>query len=445
MIGRSWIWTEFKQKEPIFRSALSTSFVRLANKFGCQVGVQSNAGAHGRAERDGLHVFAFGATRLRLQHCTKTGLEVLNDLLVREVDLADTHVNDAGFIRAVFDTGCGLELLHGGSDIVRHRAISLVRSSGAQRLTDLANLGRHFLSRQDDVELQFLVASLDSLDEVLIADHVGAGSLCFLGQVALSQNGDKFGFARAMRKVGDPAHVLIALSGIDAQTNGEVDTLYEFCGCGLFDEFDGAVDIQEGILVNGLCNFEITRRVRVLLNVLSQLFHLWCRRSKSWNSHGMYIRIPHQPPDYRTAISSQNKDMSLNAFAAERRLAIFEELKKGLEPSGEFDTALLAEGKAKGAPQMGATQYKPDRIAFEFIYPDPGSTATVLTVAISPPERIVFMPVPEWVIENIWQGDVTGSFHFISDAERLYAALGSELQVGSNEKWFEPQMAKRRE
>lgn len=138
--------------------------------------------------------------------------------------------------------------------------------------------------------------------------------------------------------------------------------------------------------------------------------------------------------------------MTLNAFAAERRLATFEDLKAGQSPrEGEYSEALLKEARAKGQPQMGTTRYEPHRISFEFIYPDPGSTATVLTVSIPSPERIVFLPVPEWVVESIWQGDIDGTFHFESEAMRLFEAFGRELEGEANLKWFGKRQAKRRE
>lgn len=138
--------------------------------------------------------------------------------------------------------------------------------------------------------------------------------------------------------------------------------------------------------------------------------------------------------------------MTLNQFAAERRLAIFEDLRAGLEPrEGSFDSTLLKEARAKGAPQMGTTRYLPHEIAFEFIYPDPHSTATILAVRLAPPERIVFLPVPTWVVENIWQGDIAGTHHFESDAIRLLRELEDELTAEGNLKWFEKQAAKRRE
>jgi len=138
--------------------------------------------------------------------------------------------------------------------------------------------------------------------------------------------------------------------------------------------------------------------------------------------------------------------MTLNAFAAEKRLKLFDELKRGSNPSeGSFDAAALAEGRMKGAPQIGTTRYEPRAIVFEFIFPDPRGGATVMPVRLDAPERIVFLPVPEWVIESIWQGDIDGSFHFESDAVALVESLKGELTPEGNAKWFEKRLAKRRE
>jgi hypothetical protein len=136
----------------------------------------------------------------------------------------------------------------------------------------------------------------------------------------------------------------------------------------------------------------------------------------------------------------------LNCYAAEIRLKLFDELMAGHPPSrGAFDEHVLKDGRAKGSPQMGATRYEPEDIIFEFIYPDPLSSATVFEVKIEAPERIVFLPVPDWVIENIWQGDISGSYQFESDAIELVEAFRGELSLESNPKWFLPQAAKRRE
>ncbi|MFQ3669602.1 MAG: hypothetical protein SNJ61_12050 [Fimbriimonadaceae bacterium] len=138
--------------------------------------------------------------------------------------------------------------------------------------------------------------------------------------------------------------------------------------------------------------------------------------------------------------------MTLNQYAAEIRMQIFDSLKKGIDPPvGTFDASVLKEGKTKGEPQIGTTRYEPETIIFEFIFPDPRSAATVLSVRVGSPERIVFLPVPKWVVESIWQGDVDGSFHFESDAREMLAEFASLLEPDANRALFGPKQATRRE
>jgi hypothetical protein len=138
--------------------------------------------------------------------------------------------------------------------------------------------------------------------------------------------------------------------------------------------------------------------------------------------------------------------MTLNEFASKKRLALFENLRAGRDPGeGVFDPELLREARTKSAPQLGATRYEPDAIVIEFIYPDPDSSATVLSVRLESPERIVFLPVPSWVVETIWQGEIDGSFQFERDARRLVEAFQAELDPEANANWFLPRAAKRRE
>ncbi len=138
--------------------------------------------------------------------------------------------------------------------------------------------------------------------------------------------------------------------------------------------------------------------------------------------------------------------MTLNSYVAQKKRTIFDELFAGQPPSeGAFDDAVWRDGKAKGQPQMGSTTYLPNQITLEFIYNDPNGAAVVLPVTLVPPQRIVFLPVPEWVVENIWQGDIAGTYHFESDATALLEKLAASLAPGANEMLFGPQMAKRRE
>ncbi|AIE85245.1 hypothetical protein [Fimbriimonas ginsengisoli] len=134
--------------------------------------------------------------------------------------------------------------------------------------------------------------------------------------------------------------------------------------------------------------------------------------------------------------------MSLNQYAAERRLRIFDELRAGRSPSeGSFDEAVLREARAKGQPQMGSTTYAPDAILFEFIYPNPTGAPILLEVRLDPPERIVFMPVPSWVVESIWQGEISGSAHFESDAYAMLETFRQSLEPDRNSEQFEARPA----
>jgi hypothetical protein len=138
--------------------------------------------------------------------------------------------------------------------------------------------------------------------------------------------------------------------------------------------------------------------------------------------------------------------MRLATFVAEARQNILEDLLGGQEPrTGEFDRALLNESRRKGAPQMGTTRYEPHCIQLEFIFPDSRSASTVFTVTLEAPERIVFMPVPNWVVENIWQGSVEGSYCFESEAKEFLKEFIAVLLEEENARHFGPRAPMRRE
>ena len=125
--------------------------------------------------------------------------------------------------------------------------------------------------------------------------------------------------------------------------------------------------------------------------------------------------------------------MILSVFAALTKRKIYEELCLGFAPSvGSFVPELLRDAKDKGEPQMGTTVFAPDLVTFEYIY----SGSLLFSVSVVPPQRIVFMPVPSWVIETIWQGEIAGSYHFESDADALLAEFGRLLSPSENVKVF---------
>lgn len=148
-------------------------------------------------------------------------------------------------------------------------------------------------------------------------------------------------------------------------------------------------------------------------------------------------------PLYMLAIVS---NMTLAVWSATTKRKIFDDLMEGMAPSlGSFDPVVLADCRAKGNPQMGPTVFSPHSARFEFSYTDASQGTTLFAVTVEPPERIVFLPVPEWVVETIWQGDVDGSYHFETEANHLVDTFRTELNADENAKWFGPQRPKRRE
>ena len=137
---------------------------------------------------------------------------------------------------------------------------------------------------------------------------------------------------------------------------------------------------------------------------------------------------------------------NLSSYVGRLKRELWEDIKSNREPRvGEFDAALLANLRSKEAVQIGTATFRPDRITLEFLFPEASGVPTILSVNITPPERIVFLPVPEWVIETIWQGDVDGSFHFESDATQLLDKFLKLVTAEENKALFEKQLAKRRE
>lgn len=134
--------------------------------------------------------------------------------------------------------------------------------------------------------------------------------------------------------------------------------------------------------------------------------------------------------------------MTLQAFASETRSRIFEALQSGdPPPTGEFEQALFLDGKAKGQPLMGTTRFEPEAGLFEFIYPDPNGAPVVLVVRVPSPERIVYLPIPDWVVESIWQGEIAGSYALESEAKSRLAAFAARLEPSANRLEFEAKTA----
>ncbi len=138
--------------------------------------------------------------------------------------------------------------------------------------------------------------------------------------------------------------------------------------------------------------------------------------------------------------------MTLSEFVAKTKREIFAELQAGKIPSiGEFDARRIEDGRKLGPVQIGSASFSPSEIQLEFLYSDGKGNTVILTVKLASPERIVFLPVPEWVVESIWQGDIDGSFHFETQAQQLLQKFLLLIEPENNIGLFGPKQATRRE
>ena len=138
--------------------------------------------------------------------------------------------------------------------------------------------------------------------------------------------------------------------------------------------------------------------------------------------------------------------MTLNEFVAQQKRRCYDDVVRGVAPDdARCDEARLKDLHEKGRATMGATGLRPEKVVFEFIFSLESGESEVLVVEVDPPERIVCLPVPEWVVESIWQGEVQGSFHFESHAKELIERFIEVTKAPQDAKWFEPLKPKRRE
>lgn len=138
--------------------------------------------------------------------------------------------------------------------------------------------------------------------------------------------------------------------------------------------------------------------------------------------------------------------MTFAEFAAQARRQVLEDLERGDDPSiGTYDPARLAEARAHGKPRMGAMVPSPRSLALEFPFHDHEGSATVFRVDVETPERVVYLGVPAWVVENVWQGTVDGSYAFESHAAALVEEFRASLEPLANAALFGPRPPTRRE
>src|SRR5665648_476046 len=152
-------------------------------------GLNLDAGPHGRGHGNALYIRTFGARRLGLHHRIGERADVRHQRILGEARLADAGMDDAGLLNAELDSAA-LGRGNRGADIVGHGADLRVRHQAArpEHLTEAPN-ERHHIGG-GDAAVAVSHALLHLLDEVLGANHVGAGLFRLFGLLAFGEHGN---------------------------------------------------------------------------------------------------------------------------------------------------------------------------------------------------------------------------------------------------------------
>jgi len=139
--------------------------------------------------------------------------------------------------------------------------------------------------------------------------------------------------------------------------------------------------------------------------------------------------------------------MTLREFTNTTRKQVFEALQhKTPPPIGHFDLKTFEEAIQLRQVQMGGAHYTPHSVVLEFVFlHDSPGAPLILSVEVETPEPVVYMPVPEWVQEDVWQGEVKGTFRLRSEAERMLSDFRHHVLECDNPHYFDERPAPRRE
>ncbi|MCS6949110.1 MAG: hypothetical protein NZ520_01480 [bacterium] len=139
--------------------------------------------------------------------------------------------------------------------------------------------------------------------------------------------------------------------------------------------------------------------------------------------------------------------MTLREFTNAARKQILEALQhKQPPPIGHFDRKAFEEAMQMREVQMGSAHYTPRSVVLEFVFwHDTPGAPLILSVEVETPEPVVFLPVPDWVQQDVWQGEVKGTFRLRSEAEQMLETFRRHVLEGENLHYFEERPAPRRE
>src|SRR5579863_1978564 len=137
----------------------------------------------------------------------------------------DDRVNDAGLIETELYL-TGFDVANRGADVRRDRSGFRIRHFLGENAPELfTDLCHHV--RRSHCNVEFAEAAFDAVDQILIADDVGAGFLRRLRVVTLSECDNANDATRSVRQQHRAANVLVALFRIDAETNVGFDCFGE--------------------------------------------------------------------------------------------------------------------------------------------------------------------------------------------------------------------------
>jgi len=130
-----------------------------------------------------------------------------------------------------------------------------MRPFAAENPAELADFGHHVGRRHADVEVE--PALLDLVDQIRIADVIGAGRFGFLRFLALGEHEHALRLARAVRQDDDTAHRLVLLLRVNAETNGDFHRLVELGRCRLLHKLHRLQRLIHRVAVDQLGGFLI--------------------------------------------------------------------------------------------------------------------------------------------------------------------------------------------
>mmetsp|Transcript_5270 Transcript_5270/g.13427 ORF Transcript_5270/g.13427 Transcript_5270/m.13427 type:complete len:377 (-) Transcript_5270:49-1179(-) len=188
--------------------------------------VHHDGGPHGGGDVRALPVDALGAGGAVGVDGVHDRLEVLEQVLGLEVQLAEGDVHDALLVRAELHLAA-LELTHrldhvGGDGArlgVGHQAL------GAQRAAQLGSLGHHVRAGDEQVEVREAVGDL--LHQILGAREVRPRSLGGGDGVTLAQHGDAHLLTGALGEGDGGTQLLVVVLGVDVEADVRLRALVE--------------------------------------------------------------------------------------------------------------------------------------------------------------------------------------------------------------------------